>query len=215
MRYNLILWDFDGTLANTLGVALEIYNKLAASKHYRVVEDPYAVRDMGMRQFLSTHGVPIYRVPVLFSAFLKELKKRSGSVTLNPGIRQCVQSISDMGIRQGIVSSNNTENIQCCLSRHELESCFSYVSGTSRIFGKEKRIRAAVEQLSVPQHRVLYVGDEIRDIEAALAAGVDIASVGWGLNSKQALNRHSPNYFAGQPSELLEVIRGGFVANPA
>ena len=46
----------------------------------------------------------------------------------------------------------------------------------------------------------LYVGDEIRDIEAANSANVDIAAVSWGLNSRRALSKHDPTWFVTQPA---------------
>ena len=167
---------------------------------------------MSMRQFLKSHNVPLHRVPFLFAKFLAEVKARCESVRLNPGIRRTLNAISELGIRQGIVSSNSTENIQACLTSNGVEDCFEYVGGTSRIFGKEKRIRSAVREIGVADSQVLYVGDEIRDIEAAVAAGFDVAAVGWGLNSEAALIRNTPTYFVAEPLELIQVLRGESIA---
>ena len=100
MKYKLVLWDFDGTLADTLHVALKIYNGLAAEKGYRQIQDPHAVRDMGMKNFLATHGVPIYKVPTLFATFLRELRKQSKDISLNDGVAEVVRRITGAGIRQ-------------------------------------------------------------------------------------------------------------------
>ena len=56
MKYQLVLWDFDGTLADTLPLALSIYNRMAAERNFKPIDDPHAVRDMGMREFLKSHG---------------------------------------------------------------------------------------------------------------------------------------------------------------
>lgn len=208
MRYKLVIWDFDGTLAETLHVALEIYNRLATEKGYQQIDDPHAVRDMGMRKFLSTHGVPIYKVPTLFATFLKEIRKRSGDIGLNDGIADVVSGIATAGARQCVVSSNDTRTIRDCLRRHQLAQFFDDVCGTSRIFGKESRIRSMIKSSGIAASETLYVGDEIRDIEAANAAMVDVAAVGWGLNSRRALLKQNPTHFASEPSELIELING-------
>ena len=147
MKYKLVLWDFDGTLADTLHVALEIYNRLAEERGYRQIEDPHAVRDMGMRKFLSTHGVPTYKVPTLFATFLRELKEQSASLRLNDGIADAVDAIRGVGVRQCVVSSNDTQTIRDCLNQHQIDHCFEDVCGTSRIFGKESTIRSVVKSM--------------------------------------------------------------------
>lgn len=207
MSYKLVLWDFDGTLANTLHLALEIYNRLAAERGYQQVHDPHAVRDMGMRKFLSAHGVPVHRVPFLFTEFLKDLKTKSKTIDLNTGIAECVRAIRSAGIRQAVVSSNDTETIRQCLNSNDVADCFDDVCGTSRIFGKERGLKAAIAKFAVTAEQTLYVGDEIRDLEAAGSVNVDMAAVGWGLNSRRALLKHSPRWFAAEPSELLSIIR--------
>ena len=206
VNYKLILWDFDGTLADTLHAALGIYNRLAAERGYRTIENPHAVRDMGMRKFLATHGVPIYGVPALFATFLRELRKQVASISLNNGIANVVTALAKTGVVQCVVSSNDAETIRECLAKHGIDHCFKNICGTSRIFGKESGIRSAIESAGVRTEEAIYVGDEIRDIEAANAAGVDVAVVGWGLNSRRALLKHSPTHFVNDPPELLDLI---------
>lgn len=206
MKYKVVLWDFDGTLADTLSVALDIYNRMAVEKNFKPIEDPYAVRDMGMREFLKSHGVPLHKIPFAFSTFLKQLRSMATDVALHDGIDQALQQISDHGIVQGVVSSNSTDTIRTCLASNHAETHFDYISGTSRIFGKEKRIAKALQALNVSAQQALYVGDEIRDIEAARAAGLDIAAVTWGLNSVSALTQHQPTYLVSSPAELLTIL---------
>lgn len=207
MKYKLLLWDFDGTLADTLTLALNLYNRMAKEKQFKPITDPHAVREMNMREFLKSHDVPIYRVPFAFAAFLKELGKLAADISLNEGIGDALPQISLMGIRQGVVSSNATEIIQQCLKSNNAETYFTYVSGTSRIFGKERRLKSAAKQFSVHASEVLYIGDEIRDIEASQAAGMDVAAVSWGLNSAEALSSHHPTHLVSHPEQLLQILR--------
>ena len=207
MKYKLVLWDFDGTLADTLSIALGIYNRMAVEKRFKPITDPDSVREMNMREFLRSHEVPAYRVPFAFNAFLKELRRLAPDICLNNGIGSTLQSITDLGIQQGVVSSNATETIRQCLEANLAKHHFAFISGTSKIFGKERRLKKAVKESGCGIHEVLYVGDEIRDIEASKAAQMDIAAAGWGLNSETALATHSPTHLISHPDELLEILK--------
>jgi phosphoglycolate phosphatase len=213
MSNQLILWDFDGTLANTLGLALEAYNELATEYGFRQVDDPEEVRNQNMRQFLKSHKVPAWRVPSLFARFLKSMKSAIGTVQLFPGITDAVRELKQAGFRHGIVSSNSTSNIQECLKHNCADGLFDDVCGTSQLFGKERRIRTALKQFDVTTEQCLYIGDEVRDIEAAQAGRVAVGCVGWGLNSPEMLSGHSPVFVADEPGHLSQLINQHFLAN--
>jgi phosphoglycolate phosphatase-like HAD superfamily hydrolase len=55
--------------------------------------------------------------------------------------------------------------------------------------------------------RAVYVGDEVRDIVAARKAGVDVAAVSWGYNTREVLAKHEPDYLIERP-ELLPTLLG-------
>lgn len=206
MNYKLLLWDFDGTLADTLTIALGIYNRMAARRSFRPISDPHAVRGMGMKEFLRTHQIAAHHVPFAFNTFLRELRRLAPEVRLNSGIADAVRKAAECGVVQGIVSSNDTHTIQACLEANNVADVFTHVSGTSRIFGKERRIKKVMSRCKAEPADVLYIGDEVRDIEAARAAGLDIASVTWGLNSEQLLRSESPTFLVSQPDEILDIL---------
>lgn len=212
----LILWDFDGTLADTLGLALHTYNCLAADNGFRLIDDPQSVRDQTMKQFLKSHQVPAWRVPGLFRHFLKSMQAATRTVRLFPGIVDVVRNLQLAGFEHGIVSSNSTENIRLCLQHNSADTLFADVCGTSKLFGKEHRIRKALKQFGTSPEYCLYVGDEVRDIEAAEASHVSVGCVAWGLNSVEVLNRHAPAFLAAETSDLLPLICAHFaVPEPA
>lgn len=206
MKYRLVIWDFDGTMADTLSIALSVYNQLAEDKGFVPISDPQAVRDMSMKEFLKAHRVAAWRVPFLFSGFLTEMKKRSEELSLHEGIDATIRQIQDLGVTQAVVSSNDTEIIDHCLSTHGIRECFTSVVGTSKLFGKEHRLKQAMKTCATNSRSTLYVGDEIRDIEAANAVGADIAAVTWGLNSAKALSANNPTWLVRNPGDLVRSV---------
>ncbi|MEM9367791.1 MAG: HAD-IA family hydrolase [Planctomycetota bacterium] len=208
VRYDYVLWDFDGTLADSLGHALHVFNELSPQHGFKPIEDHERVREMTSRQFLSEHRVPMWKVPMLFAAFLAAFRKDLDQIGINAGVLACVQGLSAAGIRQAIVSSNEESNILAWLTHHRLDAYFESVTGYSRLFGKEKPLRKQVEASNLPPERLLYVGDEVRDIEAARAAGIDVAAVSWGMNSAALLARHAPTLLVAKPSRLVRHCVG-------
>jgi len=210
MNSKLILWDFDGTLADTLQLVLDTYNQIADSCGFKQVDDLKSVRDFGMRDFLKSHGIPAWRVPQLFAQSLTLTNKLIGTVPFFAGITDMLADLQSRGFRHGIVSSNSTTNIQSCLEFNHATTLFDHVCGTSRLTGKERRIRKAMKQFQVDSADCLYIGDEIRDVEAAAAAGLPIGCVSWGLNSVDVLQVHFPIWIAGSPAELPDLIQQHF-----
>ena len=186
---------------------------MATEYGFRQVDDPEAVRNQNMRHFLKSHKIPVWRVPTLFARFLKSMESAIGTAQLFPGITDAVQDLKQAGFRQGIVSSNSTSNILQCLQYNDADALFDDVCGTSRLFGKERRIRTALKQFGVTAKQCLYIGDEVRDIEAAQASGVAVGCVGWGLNSPEAFDGHSPVFVAVEAGDLPQLINQHFLAD--
>ena len=112
MRYSLVLWDFDGTLAETLPGVLRIFNELAAELGFTPVVDVQAVRDKTPRQFFREQGISLWRLPALRRAIVARQKDKMAGVRLYPGITEVLEQIGSSGCRMGIVSSNAEENIR-------------------------------------------------------------------------------------------------------
>ncbi|MEY4243328.1 MAG: hypothetical protein RLZZ245_913, partial [Verrucomicrobiota bacterium] len=56
--------------------------------------------------------------------------------------------------------------------------------------------------------QMLYIGDELRDVKAAQKAGIPIAAVTWGFNSRESLAASEPDYLFDQPTDFLRLLRG-------
>jgi phosphoglycolate phosphatase-like HAD superfamily hydrolase len=206
MRYQLVLWDFDGTLADTLASLLQLYNDLAARHGFRTVADPEAVRGLSPFEFLRGHGIPLAKVPALVREMRAAHRGRMATTRLFPGLPPVLDALRRSGCRLGILSSNSRENILACLRANQAEALFDPVVGYSRLLGKARPIRRLLRAGRFTVRDVLYVGDEVRDIEAARQAGVAVAAVTWGFNARDLLARHAPDHLIEHPGELLRVL---------
>jgi phosphoglycolate phosphatase-like HAD superfamily hydrolase len=206
MRYQLVLWDFDGTLADTLASSLELYNELAMRHGFRTVTDPGAVRGLTPFEFLRGHGIPLAKVPSLVREMRAAHRGRMATTRLFPGLPPVLEALRQSGHRLGILSSNSRENILACLRANQAEALFDPVVGYSRLLGKARPIRRVLKAGRLGGRDVLYVGDEVRDIEAARQTGVAVAAVTWGFNARDLLARHAPDHLIEHPEELLRVL---------
>ena len=207
MKYTTVIWDFDGTLADTLGGAMEIYNDLAAQHGFRPVDDLETVRSMPLADFAGSHAIPLRKVPVLVRGFLEAQKSRMSDVRLCSGVSDVLLAFRELRCRQGIVSSNAEDNIRTCLLANRAEDFFEFIIGYSRMTGKQRAIRRVIKQLDLIPEAVLYVGDDVRDVKAAKAAGIDIAAVSWGISARPLLETHQPTYLVDTPAELSPLLQ--------
>lgn len=206
MNDRLVLWDFDGTLADTLPFAVAIYNRIAPRHKALPMTNPEELRGLTMRQLMKLHRIRWYRFPALLREFLAEQNRTINEVKLYPGISETIKALTGAGVRQGIVSSNSESNIRVCLEQNGVEDQFEFVVGTRRLFGKKRALRHALKRAGLSPEDGLYVGDEVRDILAARQIRMPIACVTWGVNSLSLLESYSPDYLITKPELLLPLF---------
>jgi phosphoglycolate phosphatase len=206
MPYRMLLWDFDGTLADSLSVSVKVLNSLAPGFGFKPITDADAARGMSTRQFLSAHRIGWLKLPRLTRAFHHAVALHMPNVRLVAGLEPVLRHLHAGGIRHGILSSNAPANIQTCLQANGVADLFDFIAGCFKLLGKARGIKQVVKQQRLSRHEVLYVGDELRDIEAAHKAQVDIAAVTWGINDEATLRRGRPKYLVTSPDQLLAML---------
>src|SRR5262245_48756607 len=115
LPYRLIVWDFDGSLANTMALALATYNDLAPRQSFRQVSDPAAIRGMSTRAFLGQHGISPVRLPLLVKEYWAATQRHMPQIRIFDGLPELLARLKASGCRQGVLSSNSAENIRMCL----------------------------------------------------------------------------------------------------
>jgi phosphoglycolate phosphatase len=206
MPPRLIVWDFDGTLADSLPAAVATFNRLAAELGYRPIEDVVAARELTTRQFLKQHGIPFWRLPRLVRRFRDEAAAGADRVKLYAGLAEVIAELAGRGVRLGVLSSNREDNIRRALVANGVEGHFAFVVGYPRLFGKAKALRRILKSERIDRSDVLYVGDEVRDVEAAQRAGVSAAAVTWGFHSEPLLRSSRPDHLLTDPRQLLDLV---------
>lgn len=131
---------------------------------------------------------------------------------LMKGMDAAVRSLSEGGIRLGMVSSNAQEVLAYALQEAGIRNCFAYVAGRELPFHPEQLkpspypIRKALEVLHTePSERVWYVGDDLVDLQAARSSGVVPVGVATGRYTKEQLAAHGAAYVFESVREVLSI----------
>ena len=104
-----------------------------------------------------------------------------------------------------IISSNRIENIDKFIKHNDLD-IFDFVHGKTDLFGKAGYLGKFLDDFDLDSSEVIYVGDEIRDVEACKKAGIKIIGVSWGLHTVEALKKAGVDYIVKKPSEVFKII---------
>ncbi len=205
MSDTILIFDFDGTIADTHHYIVHIANRLAPEYGYKQMEweDVEGLRDKTAREMIEHLGVPMLKVPAILARAKREFHKGIDDVHLIDGLHDVLHDLHGRGVLMGIVSSNAAKNIERFLSNHDL-NIFDFLHSTTKIWSKHHSLEKLIKQRGFAREHVFYVGDETRDISAARKSGLQSVSVAWGYNSAKALSAHNPDYLVETPAELLQ-----------
>lgn len=203
----VIVFDFDGTLADTFEIAFEIVNKLADEFRFRKLtrEDLEHARDMRTRELMKFLGVSPTKLSRIGARGTAALHAQIDRVVPLPGIPELVRELHRRHFALGIITSNSEDNVRTFLRNHDLD-LFQFVRSSSKLLGKAREIKQVMKNFHFAPGDMLFVGDETRDIEAAHKAGIPIAAVSWGYNSRRSLLGMNPGKLYDRPENLLEIL---------
>lgn len=208
MTIKVILFDFDGTLADTLDAIVKITNRLSLEFGYQPVspEDILQLKQLSSKEIIQQSGVSLFQLPFLLRKVRTELNREIQSFSLIPGMKEVLIELHQQGNHLGIVTSNALENVHLFLENNEVHNLFDFIYSEMKIFGKSKVIKRFLKREGLKPDEVVYVGDETRDIEAAHQTQIKMIAVSWGFNSPEILASHQPDFLIHTPPELITVV---------
>ena len=203
---SLLVFDFDGTIADTLVHSIRILNGLADEFGFKRIEDDELdyLRGRTLWQFIRHLRIPIRKISTILHRAQAEMSKGINEVKLVPGMAEVLKELKERGYVIGIMTSNSLENVGKLLQLYDLE-IFDFKLCSVKLRKKAGRLKKLRRSHKVRRKNVLYVGDECRDIRAAHKARVKCAAVSWGFNDGNVLRKFKPNYLLSDPGQLLEV----------
>ena len=202
-----LLFDFDGTIADTFYLALSIGNEIAQHFGIRQLtqEELVLFRTRPFGEIIRDLKIPIRKIPAILVRIRQELHNRFDQIQPIDGIISIIKELRFKCDRIGIVTSNSEQNANRFLKKHNLDF-FNLGVVSTKIFGKTAELRKIIHKNHLDKNSVLYVGDTIGDIDSCRKAGIKISAVTWGYNSRDVLAASNPDYLISQPRELLGIL---------
>jgi phosphoglycolate phosphatase len=207
MRYELAIFDFDGTLADSFPWFLAALNDCAGRFGFRRIE-PHEVemlRGYEGRRIMRHIRAPMWKMPMIARALRARMGQELDRIALFPGVETMLRRLADAGVQVAIVTSNAPENVRRVLGP-ENAARVRYIEGGASIFGKQPLMRRVLRASRVPASRAVSIGDEIRDLQASRAAGIAFGAVGWGFATSDALRALAPDLFFDRVDEIADRL---------
>ena len=127
------------------------------------------------------------------------------SVKIFPQIKYLLLKLKQKKFKLGILSSNSKENIENFLKANDL-LIFDFIHSEKNLFGKGKALKSLLKKYNLKKEETVYIGDEVRDIDACRENGIKIISVTWGFNKNEILQLNRPDYLVNRPQEILKIV---------
>ena len=206
-QIDLVIFDFDGTLADSTAWAIRAVRPLAERFKFKAVtEDEIAMlRGRSSREIIAYLGLPLWKVPLVAAHGKKMMAAEAHAIPLFAGTSDLLRGLSAAGLRLAIVSSNSEATIRSILGA-ELAGLVDHYGCGAAIFGKASKFKAVVKAARIAKDRVLCIGDETRDIEAAREAGLACGAVEWGYATRRALAEQCPTMMFAAMDEIISRL---------
>lgn len=209
-KYDVVLFDMDGTIANTDEMLVESFNKmfdLYRDGKRSPKEEIYYYSGPALKTTLLEQ-FPDGDQEALFKAFYKISGELYDSmVYAYPNCRYVILKLKEAGIKVAVVTNKATQMANHCLDVIGLENIFDLLIGFSDVKNPKpdpEGILLSLEKLGCnDKKRVLYVGDNPIDHISAKNAGVDSCLVNWG--PRKFKMEEEPTHRIDQYSDLLKV----------
>jgi len=207
MKKSLLIFDFDGTIANTLEVAVDIANALSKEFGFRSVsrEEFVELRGKTIPELMRLSGMSWFQLPLIIKRARDHFRSRINEVHPIEGVPGLLRTLKERGYRLGILTSNTRESVLDFLIMYDLE-LFDFIHAPDSLFGKAKRLKEIRKNYQLAESQIVMIGDEARDIDAAHKAQIDAIAVTWGFHTPSLLQQHAPRFTVDRPDHLLELF---------
>jgi phosphoglycolate phosphatase len=208
LKYKLIAFDFDGTLADSFPFFIEVFGMLADAHGFARIDhaDIDRLRGYDAKALMRHVGLPLWKFPQVATHFKRLMAADIARIKLFDGMAEALQQLAAAGIELAVVSSNSVDNVRSVLGA-EAALITHFECGVD-LFGKRHKLRHLFKRSGLSQHKMLSIGDELRDLEAARAVSIPFGAVAWGYSRFDVLLAEAPEEAFSSVEELATRLLG-------
>lgn len=190
--YEVVFWDWNGTLIDDCGAALSCVNEMLdgtgdsridIERYYSLVDTPI------IKFYIGLYGRQRLDMNKISRDFHNAYERRLDGIELMEGARKALSRNRDMGLKQVIITSSHTDEVKDLTKRYGIDGYFEDVIGAFDKLAKGKTQRA-VEYFKHKRYNAktaVMVGDTLHDFDTANALGIDCVLITKGHQGAKIL----------------------------
>jgi phosphoglycolate phosphatase len=206
-KYKLVMFDFDGTLADSFEWFIGTINMVAERYDFKPLDLGRIdeIRGYSPRQMMAVTELPWWKLPLVTREMRRLMSTRIDEILPFQGVNELFQDLRREGTEIAIVTSNAKENVVRVLGA-ESTALISYWGCGASMFGKQSKVKAVLKASRLSINDAVYVGDAISDSKMAASLKMDFVGVAWGYTKPEILQRHSKIPLIREMNDLLSVV---------
>lgn len=196
MKYEYVIWDWNGTLFNDVQISIDAMNHMLEAKEYsqRLDFDLYkSIFSFPVIDYYKKVGLDFDRhsfdeLAQLFIDLYSELQNSAG---LFDGARDALKCFNNLGLKQSVISVCEKERLYHQISLFDINHYFDDVIGTDDNYAVSKADIAKkwFADRSIKPDKAVFIGDTVHDYEVAKAVGCDCILIADGHQSREVLSK--------------------------
>ncbi len=207
-RFDLIAFDWDGTLYDSTGLIVQCIQSACADLGITVpsVADAAYVIGLGLHDALkrAAPGLPPERYPELGNRYRHHYFARQDDLVMFDGTLPMLQALKARNHFLAVATGKGRRGLDEALLHSQLHGMFDATRTADETAGKPHplMLQQLMAQLGVPPERTLMIGDTTHDLMLARNAGTARVAVSFGAHEPSAFSEHEPLFVAHSTDEL-------------
>lgn len=201
-----LIFDFDGTIADSFETLLGVFEDITGRPQKLTAKEIQDLRGKSLREIIRYLKIKHWQLPRLILKAKRMIAIKMTDIETFDGMPEALDQLQRDGHRMFILSTNGSENISKFLKNAELEDYFAKIYGDIGLRSKSSALKKIMKKAKLNPVDCVYIGDEVRDIEAAKKAGVTSVGVAWGFNNSRAIKNAAPDFVAERPKDLVKYL---------
>jgi phosphoglycolate phosphatase len=210
----IIIFDFDGTLADTLKGILETINKMLEHFGFAKVAESaiYPLSGIPLKeQLMLLINVDEQKAEEM-AKFYRDIygKIAPNTVKLFSGVEETLHKLKEMEMLLAIASSKKYASLKLLLDSLQISDYFCCVLGADSVENAKPHpeiLQRILSEYNISNSEALFVGDSIFDIQMGKSAGVRTCAVTYGAGTQEALLKETPDFMINDFHELLKIVQ--------